>query len=36
MFWGEGLFVTPLTLIYTIGVYRVFRGKVVGGGYDEH
>ena len=36
MFWGEGLFVTPLTLIYTIGVYRVFRGKVVDGGYGEH
>jgi cytochrome d ubiquinol oxidase subunit II len=36
MFWGEGLFVTPLTLIYTAGVYRVFRGKVVGGGYGEH
>jgi cytochrome d ubiquinol oxidase subunit II len=29
MFWGEGLFVTPLTLIYTASVYRVFRGKVV-------
>jgi cytochrome bd ubiquinol oxidase subunit II len=29
MFWGEGLFVTPLTLIYTAGVYRVFRGKLV-------
>jgi cytochrome d ubiquinol oxidase subunit II len=36
MFWGEGLFVTPLTLIYTAGVYRMFRGKLVGGGYDEH
>jgi cytochrome d ubiquinol oxidase subunit II len=29
MFWGAGLFVTPLTLIYTASVYRVFRGKVV-------
>jgi cytochrome bd ubiquinol oxidase subunit II len=36
MFWGEGLFVLPLTLIYTAGVYRVFRGKLVGGGYDQH
>jgi cytochrome d ubiquinol oxidase subunit II len=36
MFWGEGLFVMPLTLFYTAMVYRVFRGKVVGGGYDEH
>jgi cytochrome d ubiquinol oxidase subunit II len=35
MFWEEGLFITPLTLIYTAGVYRVFRGKV-GGGYGEH
>jgi cytochrome d ubiquinol oxidase subunit II len=29
MFWGAGLFVTPLTLIYTASVYRVFRGKLV-------
>jgi cytochrome bd ubiquinol oxidase subunit II len=29
MFWGAGLFVMPLTLIYTVIVYRVFRGKVV-------
>jgi cytochrome bd ubiquinol oxidase subunit II len=36
MFWGEGLFVLPLVLIYTAGVYRVFGGKLVGGGYDEH
>ncbi len=35
MFWGEGLFVMPLTLIYTAGVYRVFRGKLVDG-YGEH
>jgi cytochrome d ubiquinol oxidase subunit II len=27
MFWGEGLFVFPLMLIYTIVNYRVFRGK---------
>jgi cytochrome d ubiquinol oxidase subunit II len=26
MFWGEGLFVLPLMLIYTIIGYRVFRG----------
>ena len=29
MFWGAGLFVMPLTLIYTAVVYRLFRGKVV-------
>jgi cytochrome bd ubiquinol oxidase subunit II len=29
MFWGAGLFVMPLTLIYTTAVYRLFRGKVV-------
>jgi cytochrome d ubiquinol oxidase subunit II len=29
MFWGEGLFVFPLMLIYTVIGYRVFRGKVV-------
>jgi cytochrome bd ubiquinol oxidase subunit II len=28
MFWGEGLFVFPLMLIYTVISYRVFRGKV--------
>jgi cytochrome d ubiquinol oxidase subunit II len=28
MFWGEGIFVYPLMLIYTIISYRVFRGKV--------
>jgi cytochrome d ubiquinol oxidase subunit II len=28
MFWGEGLFVFPLMLIYTIVSYSVFRGKV--------
>lgn len=28
MFWGEGLFVLPLMLIYTAITYRVFRGKV--------
>ncbi len=28
MFWGEGLFVFPLMLIYTAVNYRVFRGKV--------
>jgi len=36
MFWGEGLFVMPLVLTYTAGVYRVFGGKLVAGGYDEH
>jgi cytochrome d ubiquinol oxidase subunit II len=28
MFWGAGLFVMPLTLVYTTVVYRLFRGKV--------
>jgi cytochrome d ubiquinol oxidase subunit II len=28
MFWGEGLFVFPLMLIYTVISYTVFRGKV--------
>ena len=28
MFWGEGLFVFPLMLLYTAISYSVFRGKV--------
>jgi len=28
MFWGEGLFVFPLMLLYTFVSYTVFRGKV--------
>jgi cytochrome d ubiquinol oxidase subunit II len=28
MFWGEGLFIFPLMLLYTVISYRVFRGKV--------
>lgn len=28
MFWGAGLFIFPLTLIYAAVSYRVFRGKV--------
>jgi cytochrome bd-type quinol oxidase subunit 2 len=28
MFWGAGVFVLPLTLIYTLVVYFVFKGKV--------
>jgi cytochrome d ubiquinol oxidase subunit II len=28
MFWGAGLFVFPLMLLYTAVGYRVFRGKV--------
>jgi cytochrome bd ubiquinol oxidase subunit II len=28
MFWGEGLFVFPLMLSYTVISYRVFRGEV--------
>ena len=35
MFWGEGLFVFPLMLLYTAVSYSVFRGKVrqAGGHY---
>jgi cytochrome bd ubiquinol oxidase subunit II len=28
MFWGAGLFVFPLTLLYTAFNYRAFRGKI--------
>jgi cytochrome bd ubiquinol oxidase subunit II len=28
MFWGEGIFVFPLMLIYTVVSYSVFRGRV--------
>jgi cytochrome bd ubiquinol oxidase subunit II len=28
MFWGEGLFVFPLMLVYTVIMYSVFRSKV--------
>jgi len=28
MFWGEGLFVYPLMLVYTAYSYHVFKGKV--------
>jgi cytochrome bd ubiquinol oxidase subunit II len=28
MFWGEGLWVFPLMLLYTAIGYRVFRGKL--------
>ena len=28
MFWGEGLFVFPLMLLYTAISYTVFRGKL--------
>jgi cytochrome d ubiquinol oxidase subunit II len=28
LFWGAGLFVLPITLIYTLVVYWVFKGKV--------
>src|SRR6202011_6128599 len=37
MFWGCGLIVFPLMLIYTIISYRVFRGKVGDtAGYGHH
>jgi cytochrome d ubiquinol oxidase subunit II len=28
MFWGEGLFVFPLMLLYTVISYTEFRGKI--------
>jgi cytochrome bd ubiquinol oxidase subunit II len=28
MFWGEGLFIFPLMLLYTVISYSVFRGKI--------
>jgi cytochrome d ubiquinol oxidase subunit II len=28
MFWGEGIFIFPLMMIYTVVSYSVFRGKV--------
>jgi cytochrome bd ubiquinol oxidase subunit II len=28
MFWGEGLFIFPLMLLYTVIMYIVFRGKI--------
>lgn len=28
LFWGAGLFVLPVVVIYTLGVYWVFRGKI--------
>jgi cytochrome d ubiquinol oxidase subunit II len=35
LFWGAGIFVFPLTLIYTIVVYWLFKGKTVEEeGYD--
>jgi hypothetical protein len=34
MFWGAGLFVMPLTLIYTLVVCRLFRGRVAEVGYE--
>ncbi len=33
MFWGAGLFVMPVTLIYTVVVYWLFKGKSHIGGY---
>jgi cytochrome bd ubiquinol oxidase subunit II len=34
MFWGEGIFIFPLMLLYTVISYTVFRGKV--GTAPEH
>jgi cytochrome d ubiquinol oxidase subunit II len=35
IFWGAGVFVMPLTLAYTIVVYRLFRGKVADAHYSR-
>jgi cytochrome d ubiquinol oxidase subunit II len=34
MFWGAGILVLPMTLVYTAAVYRIFRGKIVESGYQ--
>jgi cytochrome d ubiquinol oxidase subunit II len=34
IFWGAGVFVMPLTLVYTIVVYRLFGGKVAEAHYE--
>jgi cytochrome bd ubiquinol oxidase subunit II len=28
LFWGAGVFVLPVTLVYTLVVYFIFKGKV--------
>ncbi len=28
LFWGAGVVVLPITLIYTLVVYRIFKGKI--------
>jgi cytochrome d ubiquinol oxidase subunit II len=28
MFWGAGVVVLPLTILYTVVVYSLFRGRV--------
>jgi cytochrome d ubiquinol oxidase subunit II len=33
MFWGAGLFVMPVILVYTITVYWIFRGKISTSGH---
>ena len=35
LFWGAGIFVFPLTLVYTVAVYWLFKGKAIEEeGYD--
>ncbi len=34
LFWGAGLVALPLTLIYTVVVYVVFRGKAARNGRE--
>ena len=36
MFWGEGLFVFPLMLVYTVISYSVFRGKAGAASHDHY
>jgi cytochrome d ubiquinol oxidase subunit II len=28
MFWGAGVFILPVTLLYTLTIYFVFKGKI--------
>lgn len=34
MFWGAGIVVLPITVIYTLAVYWIFKGKVQLAGYE--
>jgi cytochrome bd ubiquinol oxidase subunit II len=36
MFWGEGLFIFPLMLVYAVVNYTVFKGKISAGSVHYH